>query len=57
MTPPKRLSHHRRMGIIGAGRPPSLEIFAIRKDMVNLIVVTGVYMEKVREDRDSKGGD
>ena len=57
MTPPKRLSHHRRLGIIEAGRPPSLEIFAIGKDMVDLIVVRGVYMEKVREDRDSKGGD
>jgi len=45
------------LGIIGAGPPPSLEIFVAGKDMLDLIVATGAYMEKIREDKDSKGGD
>ena len=53
-TPVARF-HHRHWGIIGAARPPSLEIFAAGKDMVDLIVVTGVYMEKLRQDKDPNG--
>jgi len=54
-TPVARF-HHGRWGIIGAARPPLLEIFAAGKDMVDLIVVTGVYMEKLRQDQDPNGG-
>jgi len=41
--------HRRKLGIIGAARPASLEIFTAGKDMVDLIVVTGVYVEKLRK--------
>ena len=44
--------HHRKLGIIGKARPASLEIFAGGKDMVDLIVVTGVYMEKRRKEKE-----
>ena len=50
-TPVARF-HRRRLGIIGASRPASLEIFGAGKDMVDLIVVTGVYMEKLRKDKE-----
>ena len=52
-TPVARF-HHRRLGVIGDEPAVSLEIFAPGKDMVDLIVVTGVYMERVR--RDKEGG-
>lgn len=48
---------HRQLGIIRAGQPPSQEIFTARKDMVDLIVVMSMYMEKVQEDKNSKGGE
>ena len=32
--------------------PNSLEIYAAGKDMVDLIVVTGVYIEKLRRERE-----
>ncbi|KIM49873.1 hypothetical protein M413DRAFT_439002 [Hebeloma cylindrosporum] len=51
-TPVARF-HRRRLGIIGAARPASLEIFTAGKDMVDLIVVTGVYMEKLRKDKET----
>ena len=41
--------HRRQFGIIGDARPASLEIFTAGKDMVDLIVVTGVYVEKLRK--------
>lgn len=50
-TPVARF-HRRRLGIIGAAQPASLEIFMAGKDMVDLIVVTGVYMEKLRKDKE-----
>ena len=52
-TPVARF-HPRQLRIIciGATRPASLEIFAAGKDMVDLIVVTGVYMEKVRKEKE-----
>jgi len=40
------------LGIIGKARPASLEIFAAGKDMVDLVVVTGVYMEKRRKEKE-----
>jgi len=41
--------HRRKLGIIGDARPASLEIFTAGQDMVDLIVVTGVYVEKLRK--------
>ena len=35
-------------------RPPSLEIFPEGEHMVDLIVVTFVYIEKLRTDRDDQ---
>ena len=46
-TPVARF-YRRQLGIIGKSCPASLEIYATGKDMVDLIVVTGVYMEKER---------
>jgi len=40
------------LGIIGNAKPASLEIFAAGKDMADFIVVTGVYMEKLRKERE-----
>ena len=58
-TPVARF-HPRQLRIIGATQPASLEIFAAGKDMVDLIVVTGVYMEKLRKEKEraanSSGG-
>jgi hypothetical protein len=44
--------HLRQLGVIGDAQPASLEIFSAGKDMVDLIVVTGAYMEKVRKNRE-----
>ena len=44
--------HRQHFGIIGKARPASLEIFEAGKGMVDLIVVTGVYMEKLRKDKE-----
>jgi hypothetical protein len=41
--------HRRKLSMIGGARPASLEIFTAGKDMVNLIVVTGVYVAKLRK--------
>ena len=46
-TPVARF-YRRQLGIIGKSRPASLEIYAAGKDMADLIVVTGAYMEKRR---------
>ena len=54
-TPVARF-HCRKWGIIGKARPASLEIFAAGKDMVDLIVVTGAYMERLREDKENPEG-
>lgn len=50
-TPVARF-HCRQLCLIGNSRPASLEIFASGKDMVDLIVVTGVYMEKLRRHKE-----
>ena len=50
-TPVARF-HRRQLGIIGKSSPASLEIYAAGKDMVDFIVVTGVYMEKRRRDHE-----
>ncbi|KIM49883.1 hypothetical protein M413DRAFT_59206, partial [Hebeloma cylindrosporum] len=44
--------HRRGPGIVGHAPAASLEIFAAGKDIVDLIVVTGVYMERMRKDRE-----
>ena len=41
--------HRRQLGIIGDAGPASLEIFPAGKDMIDLIVVTGVYLEKLND--------
>lgn len=58
-TPVARF-YRRQLGIIRKLRPASLEIYAAGKNMVDLIVVTGVYMEKRRREKEkaahSSGG-
>ena len=49
---PVAFYHRRQLGIIGEARPASLEIFEAGKEMIDLIVVTGVYMEKLRKDKE-----
>jgi len=49
---PVAFFHRRHFGIIGKARPASLEIFEAGKEMVDFIVVTGVYMEKLRKDKE-----
>ena len=49
---PVAFFHRRHFGIIGEARPASLEIFKAGKEMIDLIVVTGVYMEKLRKDKE-----
>lgn len=44
--------HRRHFGIIGEARPASLETFEAGKEMVDLIVVTSVHMEKLRKDKE-----
>ncbi|KAF8957753.1 hypothetical protein BDZ97DRAFT_1669336 [Flammula alnicola] len=44
--------HRRRLGILKKARPASLEIFEEGVHMVDFIVVTFIYMEKVRADRE-----
>ncbi|KIM49872.1 hypothetical protein M413DRAFT_439000 [Hebeloma cylindrosporum] len=51
-TPVARF-HQRRLGIIRATRPASLEIFPTGTDIVDLIVITGAYMEKLRYEKNS----
>ncbi|KAF8802958.1 hypothetical protein BYT27DRAFT_7049005, partial [Phlegmacium glaucopus] len=43
--------HRRRLGIIGDARPASLEISPQGQHMVDLIVVTFIFVEKLRTDR------
>ena len=50
-TPVARF-HRRQLAINGKSRPASLEIYAAGKDMVDIIVVTGVYMEKRRREKE-----
>ncbi|KAJ3520941.1 hypothetical protein NMY22_g12524 [Coprinellus aureogranulatus] len=44
--------HRKHLGIVGTARPATLEIFPAGEHMVDLIVVTLVYIEKLRRDRD-----
>ena len=46
--------HRRRLGMVTDARPASLEIFAEGEHMVDLIVVTFVYIEKLRKDRENQ---
>lgn len=52
--------HPYRLRIIGAAQPASLEIFEAGRDMVDLIVVTGVYMKTLQKHKkralNSSGG-
>lgn len=50
-TPVARF-HRRRLGVKGDEPAVSLEIFAAGKDIVDLIVVTGTYVEKRRKDKE-----
>ena len=52
-TPVARF-HRREWGIISNSESPpaTLEIYTAGKDMVDLIVVTGVYIEKLRRERE-----
>ena len=43
-----------RIGVVREARPPSLEILQEGEHMVDLIVVTFVYIEKLRTDRDDQ---
>ena len=52
---PVAFFHRRQFGIVGEARPASLEIFEAGKEMVDLIVVTGAYMEKLRKDKALRG--
>ncbi|GLB35659.1 hypothetical protein LshimejAT787_0212240 [Lyophyllum shimeji] len=45
--------HRRNLGIIGKPRPRSLEIFPAGEHMVQEILVTFVYVEKIRKDREN----
>ncbi|KAF9528283.1 hypothetical protein CPB83DRAFT_854776 [Crepidotus variabilis] len=49
---PIAIFHRHRMGIIDDARPASLEIFAAGEHMVDLILVTFVYIEKLRRARE-----
>ncbi|KDR82168.1 hypothetical protein GALMADRAFT_90776 [Galerina marginata CBS 339.88] len=44
--------HRKKRGILRESRPASLEIFAEGEHMVDLIVVTFVYMEKYRKENE-----
>ena len=44
--------HRRRLGIIGDARPASLEICPQGQHMVDLIVVTFIFVEKLRSDKE-----
>jgi len=52
--------HHKKLGIVGGSRPACLEIFPIGEHMVDTILVTFIYVEKKRKDREralrSSGG-
>ncbi|KIJ92579.1 hypothetical protein K443DRAFT_685168 [Laccaria amethystina LaAM-08-1] len=43
-----------RIGVVREARPPSLEILPDGEHMIDLIVVTFVYTEKLRTDRDDQ---
>ena len=43
-----------RIGVVREARPPSLEVLPEGGHMVDLIVVTFVYIEKLRTDRDDQ---
>ncbi|TFK34265.1 hypothetical protein BDQ12DRAFT_613813, partial [Crucibulum laeve] len=58
-TPVARF-HRQRLGILSKARPASLEIFPAGEHIADVIVVTFVYIEKLRKDRErasrSNGG-
>jgi len=51
---PVAVFHPKRCGIFQEGRPASLEIFPAGEHMVDLIVVTFVYVETLRRDRKNR---
>ncbi|TFK34281.1 hypothetical protein BDQ12DRAFT_727059 [Crucibulum laeve] len=53
-TPVARFQQQ-RLGIISKARPASLEIFPAGDHIADVIVVTFVYIEKLRKDRDNAG--
>ena len=46
--------HRRRLGVVTDARSASLEIFAEGEHMIDLIVVTFLYIEKLRKDRENQ---
>jgi hypothetical protein len=46
-----------RVGVVRRARPSSLEILPEGENMVDLIVVTSVYVENLRTDRDDQSWD
>jgi hypothetical protein len=46
--------HRRRLGVVMDARPASLNIFAGGEHMIDLSVVTFVYIEKLRKDRENQ---
>jgi hypothetical protein len=44
--------HTKSFGIIGDARPACLEILPIGEDMVDTILVTFIYIEKKRKDKE-----
>jgi hypothetical protein len=44
--------HDRKFGVLSGPNPATLEIFSAGEHMVELILVTFIYMEKLRGDRE-----
>ncbi|KAF9463414.1 hypothetical protein BDZ94DRAFT_1258736 [Collybia nuda] len=44
--------HRGSLGIIGKARPASLEIFEAGEHMIETILVTFIYIEKIRKDKE-----
>jgi len=49
---PVAVFHRKKFGILREDRPASLEIFPMGEAIANIIVLTFVYMEKMRKDRE-----
>jgi len=49
---PVAVFHRKRLGILRTARPASLEIFPVGEAIADIIIVTFIYMEKMRKDRE-----
>jgi len=49
---PIAVFHRKRLGILRTARPASLEIFLVGEAIADTIIVTFIYMEKMRKDRE-----